>query len=215
MAAITQPTLVNYQGGADLRGTLLDIHNRPVAGQPVQLFQRTPGTTAWVHVVDVRTTSAGVYVLLLRKLTKTMDYQVRFAGSPIDLPSAAPAFRLTVRPAPHWARDTALATDTEKAINAYRAAKGLRPMTHYVYPGTDMYVCMHNNVVGIDCTAGLLSTSTTAPAVLASWKMSAFTNEQLIDPSYDTIECAAYSYFNAANVKSTAFVGCTTYKYQL
>lgn len=89
-------TTVPYNGGVDIRGTVIDIRGHRVIGQRVQLFGRPQGANSWVLKANSTTNTAGGYVFASRRQTYTIVYQVRLVASVKWSPSTSPAFWLTV-----------------------------------------------------------------------------------------------------------------------
>ena len=87
---------VAFAAGEDIRGTLLDSHNRRLTGQRVEIWSKTTGAKAWTRTAVVTTNRSGNYVFTLRNLSISKDYQVRYQGAAIYTKAASKSFRTVV-----------------------------------------------------------------------------------------------------------------------
>ena len=87
---------VAFAAGEDIRGTLLDSHNRRLTGQRVEIWSKTIGAKAWTRTAVVTTNRSGNYVFTLRNLSISKDYQVRYQGAAIYTKAASKSFRTVV-----------------------------------------------------------------------------------------------------------------------
>ncbi len=82
---------------ADIAGVLLTKTDAPVAGVAVEVQAQPAGSTQWVRVARLTTTSTGAFATVVTPKRNTR-YRAVFAGTPAAAPDTSPTIRVSVVP---------------------------------------------------------------------------------------------------------------------